>query len=265
MTKEKLAPLIDSHCHLDFPEFDDDLDQIILRSKEAGISKILTICTKPSNLQKVIRIAEKYSDVFFAVGSHPLNVASGDVFTLAELLEISRHEKMVGIGETGLDYFYSSENQQEQKTHFRLNISAARESGLPLIVHSRSADEDTSEILREEFNHGCFDCVMHCFSAGLNLAKTAVSLGFYLSISGIAAFPKSEELRQIFSSIPKDRLLVETDSPYLAPPPVRGRRNEPSYVAYTAETIAKYFGVSNHDFRVQTTNNFNELFKKTKN
>ena len=265
MKNYELSPIIDSHCHLDFPDFDDDLKETIKRAEDFGVIKMLTICTKPSELKKVLNISETYSSVFFAVGSHPLSIAKGDVFSHKQLLEISQHSKMIGIGETGLDYFYSSENSDEQKRHFRLHISVARETGLPLIVHSRTADEDMANLLLEEYKNGPFDCVMHCFSSGEALAKIAIELGFYLSISGIAAFPKNEELRSLFAGVPKNRILVETDSPYLAPPPYRGRRNEPAYVSYTTDLIAEYLGISRNDFRKQTTKNFNTLFKKSKN
>ena len=264
MTKYSFPTLVDSHCHLDFPEFDDDIDNIIVRAKNAGVSKILTICTKPKDLNKVIKIAKNQSLVYFAVGSHPLNKENSDKFTKDKLLQLSKNPKMVGIGETGLDYFYSSENSDEQKQHFRLHIALARECSLPLIVHSRSADTDMASILQEEYKTGPFECVMHCFSSGPELAKIAIDLGFYLSISGIAVFPKSNDLRNIFSSVPINRLLVETDSPYLAPPPFRGKRNEPSYVAFIAKKMSDHLGVSEDDFRKITSENFYRLFKKVK-
>lgn len=265
MNKNELPPLVDSHCHIDFPEFDKDLDATVLRAQDAGISKILTICTKPKYLLRVLEIANHYPNIFFAVGSHPLNKHEDDYFTREEILAITSHPKMVGIGETGLDYFYSTENSEKQKEHFRLHISLARECSLPLIVHSRSADEDMERILKEEYRLGHFDCVLHCFSSGIELANTAIDLGFYLSISGIAAFPKSEDLRNIFSLSPLNRLIVETDSPYLAPPPFRGKRNEPSYVALTAKVMAEHLKISEASFREKTTDNFNRLFKKTEN
>ena len=264
MTKHLVPRLVDSHCHLDFPEFDNDIDNIISRAKNAGISTILTICTKPKDLNKVIKIVESQSLVYFAAGSHPLNKEHSDKFTKDKLLQLSQNPKMVGIGETGLDYFYSSENSDDQKKHFRLHIAVARECSLPLIVHSRSADTDMASILREEYKIGPFECVMHCFSSGSELAKIAIDLGFYLSISGITVFPKSDHLRNIFSSVPVNRLLVETDSPYLAPPPFRGKRNEPSYVALIAKKMSDYLAISEDDFRKITSENFYRLFKKVK-
>ena len=262
MNNNFLPPIIDSHCHMDFPDFDDDLDQVLERARSAGVSKLLTICTKPDNLKKVLTIITSHSDIYFAAGSHPLNKNKKDMFTKDQLLKLTLNPKMIGIGETGLDYFYSSENASEQKRHFRLHIAIARECSLPLIVHSRSADLDMANILKEEYKNGHFDCVLHCFSSGPDLAKIALELGFYLSISGIAVFPKSIELREIFSKTPLNRLLIETDSPYLAPPPFRGKRNEPSYVAFTAKVMAKHYGVSESLFRQTTSRNFKELFKK---
>ena len=260
-----MPTLVDSHCHIDFSTFNADLDETIARAHEAGISKILTICTKPTNLPRVLEIANRYPTVFFAVGSHPLNTKKDDFFTRKDILDVASHPKMIGIGETGLDYFYSSENAESQKAHFKMHISLARECSLPLIVHSRSADDDMIKILRDQHNIGHFDCVLHCFSSGVDLANTAIDLGFYLSISGIATFAKSNVLRDIFLLTPSDRLLVETDSPYLAPPPCRGRRNEPSYVALIAKFMAEHLGVSESEFRKQTTKNFNRLFKKIDN
>lgn len=265
MDKNELPPLVDSHCHVDFPEFAKDLDETLVRAKNAGVTKILTICTKPKSLSRVLEITDTYSNIFFAAGTHPLNKEKEDFFTREELLRTSSKPKMVGIGETGLDYFYSKESSEKQKENFRLHISLARECSLPLIVHSRSADEDMSQILKDEYSNGHFDCVLHCFSSGVELANVAINLGFYLSISGIATFPKSYVLRDIFASAPLKQLLVETDSPYLAPPPFRGRRNEPGYVALTARVMAEHMNITEASFRKQTSDNFNRLFKKSVN
>ena len=264
MAKYLFPTLVDSHCHLDFPEFDNDIDSVISRANKAGVSKILTICTKPKYLEKVIKIVKSRSNLYFAAGTHPLNKEKSDKFTKDELTQLAENPKMVGIGETGLDYFYSSENSNDQKKHFRLHIALAREFSLPLIVHSRSADDDMATILQEEYKIGPFQCVMHCFSSGSKLANIAIDLGFYLSISGIAVFPKSNNLRTIFSNVPLSRLLVETDSPYLAPPPFRGKRNEPSYVALIAKIMAEHLDISEGIFRKITTENFHRLFKKVK-
>ena len=264
MSSSLLPPVVDSHCHLDFEDFDLDLDQVVKRAETAGVSIIVTICTKPENLQKVLKIVKKFPNIYFAAGSHPLNTKAQDWFTREQLLELTTNSKMIGIGETGLDYFYSAKNANEQKRHFRLHINLARECALPLIVHSRSADKDMIAILSDELKRGPFDCVLHCFSSGMELAQLAVKSGFYLSISGIAVFSKSVNLRHILSQVPLNRILIETDSPYLAPPPFRGKRNEPSYVALTARIMAKHLGVSEITFRTITTENFSELFKKIK-
>ncbi len=264
MSNSLLPPVVDSHCHLDFADFDLDLDQVIRRAETAGVSTIVTICTKPDNIKKVLEIVKNFPNVYFAAGSHPLNTKAQDWFTKEQLLELTANSKMVGIGETGLDYFYSAKNAIEQKKHFRLHINLARDCALPLIVHSRSADKDMIAILSEEFKKGPFKCVLHCFSSGRELAQLAVESGFYLSISGIAVFPKSVSLRNILSEVPLNKILIETDSPYLAPPPFRGKRNEPSYVALTARIMAQHFGISEVAFRTKTTQNFRELFKKIK-
>ena len=259
MTKIEIT---DSHCHLDFNDFQDDLDEIINRALEAGVTKMITICTKLSEEALVRAIAEKYPSVFYAAGTHPMNAATNPLVTVSQLLELTNHSKFVGIGETGLDYHYTSETADIQKESLLNHIEAARLSNLPLIIHSRGADHDMSEILSSEYKNGPFVCGMHCFSSGVELAKTALDLGFYLSMSGIITFPKSTELRKLFSSVPIDRVLVETDSPYLAPPPFRGKRNEPSYSVHTAKVGAKIFGLDYSEFSYQTQSNFNRLFSK---
>ena len=259
MTKIEIT---DSHCHLDFNDFQDDLDEIITRAIEAGVTRMITICTKLTEETLVRAIAEKYPSVFYAAGTHPMNAATNPLVTVSQLLELTNHSKFVGIGETGLDYHYTSETADIQKESFLTHIEAARQSNLPLIIHSRGADHDMCQILISEHKNGPFECVMHCFSSGAELAKTALDLGFYLSMSGIIAFPKSTELREIFSYVPIDRVLVETDSPYLAPPPFRGKRNEPSYSVHTAKVGAEIFGVDYSEFSRQTQSNFNRLFSK---
>ena len=258
----ELQALVDSHCHLADPKFADDLDEVVENAVRGGIKRILTISTKRSNLDATVEIAERFPQVFFSAGVHPHYVAKEPMATAAELTELSKHPKMAAIGETGLDYHYTREIAEAQKESFAIHIEAARRSALPLIVHSRSADEDTGRILSEEFERKPFGCVMHCFSSGRSLAELAVGHGFYLSMSGIATFPKSSELRDIFSAIPLDRILVETDAPYLAPVPNRGKRNEPAYTAHTAAVGAKIFDLDPNEFRRQTTLNFNRLFGK---
>jgi TatD DNase family protein len=254
--------ITDSHCHLDFPELIAELPEVIARAQEAGVARMVTICTKLRSEPAVRAIAETHPSVFYAAGTHPMSVAAEPMATLEQLLEIARHPKMVGIGETGLDYHYTAESAEAQQESLRIHIAAARETGLPLIIHSRDADEDMAKILHEEHGKGAYTCVMHCFSSGAALAQAALDLGFYLSMSGITAFPKSGALREIFARAPLERILVETDSPYLAPPPRRGRRNEPAFTAHTARRAAETFGLEYASFAAQTEANFSRLFTK---
>ncbi|MEO0830465.1 MAG: TatD family hydrolase [Pseudomonadota bacterium] len=254
--------LVDSHCHLDFPDFADELPEVVQRAQDAGVHRMVTICTKLRAEPAVRAIAEAHPSIFYAAGTHPMSAASEPMATVAALVQIAAHPKMVGIGETGLDYHYTAESASQQQESLRIHIEAARRTALPLIIHARDADEDMARILTEEHQAGAFNCVMHCFSSGATLAQAALDLGFYLSMSGIAAFPKSADLREIFAAAPLDRILVETDAPYLAPPPYRGKRNEPSYVAHTAAASAEVFGVSVEHFAAATTANFDRLFTK---
>ena len=254
--------LVDSHCHLDFADFDGEVDAIIARAAEAGVRRMVTICTRLGNAPKVRAIAEAHAGVFFAMGIHPMSVTEEAPITVEELVAFARHPKMVGIGETGLDYHYTPDSAEVQKRSLRLHIEAAQETGLPLIIHARAADADMEAILAEGMAVKPYSCVMHCFSSGPRLAEAALEMGFYLSMSGIATFPKSAELREIFARAPLSRVLVETDSPYLAPVPYRGRRNEPAYTAFTAKTGAQVFGVSEAEFAAATTANFDRLFTK---
>ncbi len=257
-----LPEIVDSHCHLDFPDFDGELPDVIARAQAAGVTRMVTICTRLRNVAQVQAIAEAHEPVFWAAGTHPMSVAEEPMATFDELVALAQHPKFVGIGETGLDYHYTAESAEKQQDSLRIHIAAARETGLPLIIHSRDADEDMARILSEEHAKGAYSCVMHCFSSSRKLAETALGLGFYLSMSGITAFPKSGDLRDIFSAAPIDRILVETDSPYLAPPPFRGKRNEPAYTAHTATRAAETFGVTVPEFFAQTTANFDRLFSK---
>lgn len=254
--------ITDSHCHLDFPDFDGELDQIIANASEAGVTRMVTICTKLRLEPQVRAIAEAYAPVFYAAGTHPMSAASEPLATVDELIALAAHPKFVGIGETGLDYHYTAESADIQQHSLRVHITAARETGLPLIIHARGADADMARILADEHANGAFGCVMHCFSSSKELAHAALDLGFYLSMSGISAFPKSQDLRDIFAAAPVDRILVETDAPYLAPPPHRGKRNEPAYTAHTARVGAQTFGMSYEDFAAQTQSNFETLFSK---
>lgn len=254
--------ITDSHCHLDFPDFEGELPAIIDRARAAGVTRMVTICTRLRNEPAVRAIAEAHEGVFYAAGTHPMSVAEEPMATVDDLVALARHPKFVGIGESGLDYHYTADSAEAQKASLRLHIDAARETGLPLIIHARDADEDMAAILSEGYRNGPYTCVMHCYSSGPALARVALDLGFYLSMSGIATFPKSQEVRDIFAAAPVDRVLLETDSPYLAPPPHRGRRNEPAYTAFTAQVGADLFGLPLEAFAAQTQANFERLFTK---
>lgn len=254
--------ITDSHCHLDFPDFDDDRAEVLDRAREAGVKRMVTICTKLRQEPQVRAIAEAHPEVFYAAGTHPMSAADEPMVTVDDLVGLAAHPKFVGIGESGLDYHYTSQSAEVQQASLRVHITAAQETGLPLIIHARDADADMARILAEGYRAAPYTCVMHCFSSGSELARAALDMGFYLSMSGIAAFPKSQELRDIFASAPVDRILVETDAPYLAPPPYRGRRNEPAYTAHTARKGAEVFGMDWPDFAAQTEANFERLFPK---
>ena len=256
------SPITDAHCHLDFADFDGERDAIIARALAAGVTRMVTICTKLKNEPAVRAIAESYAPVFYAAGTHPMSAADEPLATVDELVTLAQHPKFVGIGETGLDYHYTADSKAIQQASLRIHIDAARETKLPLIIHARDADDDMARILTEEYANGAYTCMMHCFSSSAALARAALDLDFYLSMSGIAAFPKSKDLRDIFASAPIDRILVETDSPYLAPPPYRGRRNEPAYTAHTAAIGADIFGLDYADFAARTNANFDRLFWK---
>jgi TatD DNase family protein len=254
--------LVDSHCHLDFPDLILETAEIIARARAAGVNRMVTICTRLKNEPKVRALAEAHAEVFYAAGIHPMSAHEEPPVTVEQLVAFARHPRFVGIGETGLDYHYTAETKAIQQTSLRLHIEAAQETGLPLIIHSRDADEDMEAILAEGMCARPYSCVMHCFSSGPRLAEAALEMGFTLSISGIAAFPKSQDLRDIFAKAPLDRLILETDSPYLAPPPYRGKRNEPAYVAHTARALAPVFGLRLEEFAALTTANFDRLFPR---
>jgi TatD DNase family protein len=254
--------IVDSHCHLDFPDFDGEHEALIARARAAGVTRMVTICTRLRHEPRVRAIAEAHEGVFYAAGTHPMSAAEEPMATVEELVALAAHPKFVGIGETGLDYHYTPESAPVQQESLRIHIEAARRTGLPLIIHARDADADMARILTEEHRAGAYGCVMHCFSSGPELAQAALDLGFYLSMSGIAAFPKSAELRAIFAAAPLERILLETDSPYLAPPPFRGKRNEPAYTAHTAAKGAEVFGLPLADFAAATSANFDRLFAK---
>jgi TatD DNase family protein len=252
----------DSHCHLDFPQFEGELPDLLDRAAKVGVHRMVTICTKLKNAPAVRALSDAHAPVFWAAGTHPMSAADEPLATVEDLVALAMHPKMVGIGETGLDYHYTADSMAVQQESLRIHIEAARRTGLPLIIHARDADEDMARILAEEHRAGTYTCVMHCFSSGPALAEAAIDLGFYLSMSGIATFPRSQEVRDIFAAAPLDRVLVETDSPYLAPPPHRGRRNEPSFVNLTARKGAEVFGMEYADFAAATEANFERLFTK---
>ena len=261
----QVPSITDSHCHLDFPDFEGQLDDVVARAHEAGVTRMVTICTRLRNEPSVRAIAEAYDSVFYAAGTHPMSAHEEPLATVEELVALAKHPKFVGIGETGLDYHYTAESAQIQKDSLRVHIDAARETGLPLIIHARSADEDMARILSEGYANGPYSCVMHCYCSGPELARKVLDLGFYLSMSGIATFKNSQEVRDIFAAAPVDRVLVETDAPYLAPTPFRGKRNEPAYTAHTAKVGAEVFGMDYADFAAQTQANFERLFSKAVN
>ncbi|MDX3924932.1 MAG: TatD family hydrolase [Shinella sp.] len=254
--------LIDTHCHLDFPDFEAERDEIVARAHAAGVRQMITISTRVKKFPSILAIAEKYPSVFCSVGTHPHNADEELDVTVEELVRLSSHPRVVAIGEAGLDYFYDNAPRDAQAIGLRNHIAASRQTGLPLVIHSRSADEDMAAILREETRKGAFPFLLHCFSAGLELALTGVDLGGYISFSGILTFPKSEELREIAKTVPTDRMLVETDAPYLAPKPYRGKRNEPSYVAHTAAVLAETIGVGEAEIAEITTENAFRVFSR---
>ena len=254
--------LVDSHCHLDFPDFVDELDAVVLRARAAGIGRIVTISTRVKKHAQVLAITEKYPDIFCSVGTHPHNAAEEPDVDAKTLVGLAKHPKIVAIGEAGLDYHYDNSPREAQAASFRQHIAAARETGLPLVIHSRDCDADMTKILREECGKGAFPAVLHCFTGGRDLAFAAIELGHYVSFTGILTFKRSDDLRAIAAALPADRILVETDSPYLAPLPYRGKRNEPAYVVETAKVLGDARGVTADDIARQTTENFFRLFNK---
>jgi TatD DNase family protein len=254
--------LVDSHCHLDFPDFATELDGVVDRARAAGVGRIVTISTRVKQHAAVLAIAERFSNVYCSVGTHPHHAHEELDIAVEHLVALTRAAKVVAIGEAGLDYHYSYSSPDAQEQGFRNHIAAARETGLPLVIHSRDADLDMAKILEEESGKGAFPAVLHCFTGGQELAQRAISLGLYISFTGILTFKKSEDLRLIAATLPPDRILVETDAPYLAPGPYRGKRNEPAYVVETAKTLAAVRGISTEEIARQTTENFYRLFSK---
>lgn len=254
--------LVDSHCHLDFPDFAEELDDVVARAEAAGLGRMVTICTRVRKFPQVLEVAERFENIFCSVGTHPHNAHEELDVTVQEIVKLSKHAKVVAIGEAGLDYFYQKDHAAAQAEGLRNHIAAARQTQLPLVIHSRDADNDMIDILTQETGEGAFPFVLHCFSSGRALAEAGVKLGGYVSLSGILTFKNSQEIRDIAADVPMDRLLVETDAPYLAPTPYRGKRNEPSYVIETAKVLAETKGVSVDEIWQTTTNNFFRLFNK---
>ncbi len=254
--------LVDSHCHLSFPDFADEMDEVMERAAAAGVGSTLTICTLLSEFDTVVALASRYAGVHCSVGVHPHEAGGARDLDAETLIELAGQPKVVGIGETGLDYHYEHSGRDDQQASFRAHIAAARDTGLPLIVHSRSADEDTARILADETESGPFPGLIHCFTGGSALAARALDLGLYISFSGVVTFKNAGDLRAIAADVPLDRLLVETDAPYLAPVPHRGKRNEPAFVADTAAFVADLRGITVEALAEATTANFFGLFAK---
>jgi TatD DNase family protein len=253
--------LIDSHCHLDFEDFAPDREAVIERARAAGLERMITISTRVREFAKIRALAEAYPDVYCTVGTHPHNAQEEDI-AAAELVKLAQHPKCVGIGEAGLDYHYDYAPRDVAARVFRAHIAAARESGLPLVIHARDADADVATILEDEMGKGPFKAVLHCFTSSRRLADVGLALGFYVSFSGVLTFKKSDDLRAIARDVPEDRLLVETDAPFLAPVPYRGKRNEPAFVAETAKVLAEVKSVSAAALAATTSANVLRLFSK---
>jgi TatD DNase family protein len=254
--------LVDSHCHLDFPDFADDLDGIVARADAAGINRLLTISTRVGRLPGLLALTERFANVYCSVGTHPGHVDEEDGISAEELIELTKHPKVVALGEAGLDNFYGMEANAAQERGFRAHIAAARATGLPLVIHTRDADEQCGRILEEEMARGAFRAVLHCYTGGRELAMKAIDMGLSISFTGILTFKKSQALRDLAAELPADRIMVETDAPYLAPGKFRGKRNEPSYVVETAKVLAETRGVSLEEISQLTTENFFRLFSK---
>lgn len=254
--------LVDHHCHLDYPDLARNREDVLQRAKEAGVGGLVTISTLIRNYDTYREIAEAHPEIFFTVGTHPHRAHEELDIPVAEIVRLAQHPKCVGIGEAGLDYFYDKSPRAAQREGFLKHIAAARESGLPLVIHSRDADEDTATILEDEMQRGAFSAVLHCFTGGADLARRAVAIGLYVSFSGVITFKKNDALREIAAEVPMDRVLVETDAPFLAPEPFRGKRNEPAYVVHTAAALARVKGVTDEEIAAVTTENFHRLYAK---
>lgn len=254
--------LVDSHCHLDFPDFAEDLDAIVARAEAAGVGRIVTISTRVRKINGLLEIAARFPNVYCSVGTHPHNADEEDGITADELIALTKHPKVVALGEAGLDNFYKDGSPEAQERGFRAHIAAARATGLPLVIHTREADEACGRILEDEIAKGPFKAVLHCYTGGRELAMKAIGLGLSISFTGILTFKNSLAIRDIAAELPADRIMVETDAPYLAPGKFRGKRNEPSFVVETARVLAETRGVTLDEIARQTTENFFQLFNK---
>jgi len=254
--------LVDSHCHLDFPDFAPELDAVVARAQAAGVGHMVTICTRVRRHAQVLAVAERFPNITCSVGTHPHHAHEELDITAEDLIARTSHPKVVALGEAGLDYHYDNSPRDAQAQGFRTHIAAARATQLPLVIHTREADDDCARILEDEMGKGAFPAVLHCYTGGAELARRAVALGCYIGFTGIVTFKNSAALRAIAAELPADRFLVETDAPYLAPLPYRGKRNEPSYVVEVAKVLAEVRGVSFEDISRQTTENFFKLFRK---
>lgn len=254
--------LIDSHCHLDFPDFAADLDGVVARARAAGVGLMLTVSTRLRRLDELLAIAERFPDVYCSAGTHPHHAEEEADVSVAEIVALTDHPRVAAIGEAGLDYHYDKSPRALQQQGFRRHIAAARETGLPLIIHTREAEDDTAAILEEEMGKGAFPGLLHCFTSRPELARRAVELGLFISFSGVLTFRKLGALRELAAELPLDQLLVETDAPFLAPEPMRGKTNEPAYVRHTAKVLAQARGMSEAGLAEATTDNFYRLFRK---
>lgn len=256
--------LVDSHCHLNFPDFREDIEEVIKKARADGIGVMQTICTEVEEFDEVHAIAEKHDGIYCSVGVHPNESEEKKPADLQYLLSKTKLSKVIGIGETGLDYHYKLSDRKVQQQSFRIHIDAARQSGMPLIVHTRDADEDTVTILEEEMKRGPFKGLIHCFTSSQMLAEKCINLGMYISLSGIISFKNAQSIRDTVQTLPLDRLLIETDAPFLAPLPHRGKRNEPAFVKHTNQKLAEIKGVSEEECAHITSANFFKLFDKAK-
>ncbi len=256
--------LVDSHCHLNFPDFENKISDVVQRAHDMDVKYMQTICTRLGEFPQILDIANDYKNIWCSVGVHPNNVAEEELTNSQELTQLAKDDKVIGIGETGLDYYYEHSPREKQQKSFIEHLKASAETGLPVIVHTRDADDDTLEILQEQYSKKAFKGLIHCFSTSSKLAYGAIELGMYISISGIVTFKKATLLQDIVKELPIEKLLVETDAPYLAPTPHRGKTNEPGFTRHTAEFVAKLKGIPYDEVAQITTSNFFELFSKAR-